>query len=84
MLVAFDINETLLDLGVLDEPFRETFGSDAVRRAWFVCELYPSPGSRLLDARLPTPPRRSSKRSSTSPAFVTSSTRSTRPTPYSN
>jgi len=35
VLVAFDINETLLDLSVLDEPFRETFGSDAVRRAWF-------------------------------------------------
>ena len=35
MIVAFDVNETLLDLSVLDEPFREAFGSDAVRRAWF-------------------------------------------------
>ena len=35
MLVAFDMHETLLDLSVLDQPFRETFGSDAMRRAWF-------------------------------------------------
>lgn len=26
MLVAFDMHETLLDLSVLDQPFRETFG----------------------------------------------------------
>ncbi len=35
MIVAFDVNETLLDLSVLDDPFKEAFGSDAVRRAWF-------------------------------------------------
>lgn len=35
MIVAFDVNETLLDLSVLDEPFREVFGTDMARRAWF-------------------------------------------------
>lgn len=35
MIIALDINETLLDLSALDEPFREVFGSDSARRAWF-------------------------------------------------
>jgi len=25
-VLAFDVNETLLDLSALDEPFRDTFG----------------------------------------------------------
>ena len=33
--VVFDVNETLLDLAVLDAPFRETFGVDSARREWF-------------------------------------------------
>ena len=35
MIVVFDVNETLLDLSTLDKPFREAFGSDLARRAWF-------------------------------------------------
>lgn len=34
-VLAFDVNETLLDLAALDEPFRKTFGSAAVRGEWF-------------------------------------------------
>jgi 2-haloacid dehalogenase len=34
-VLAFDVNETLLDLSVLDEPFAEVFGDAALRRAWF-------------------------------------------------
>src|ERR671917_1402184 len=32
---VFDVNETLLDLGVLDPHFERAFGDAAVRRAWF-------------------------------------------------
>jgi 2-haloacid dehalogenase len=34
-VIAFDVNETLLDLGALDEPFREVFGDAALRPVWF-------------------------------------------------
>lgn len=34
-VLAFDVNETLLDLSVLDEPFAEVFGDAALRQAWF-------------------------------------------------
>ncbi len=34
-VIAFDVNETLLDLSVLDRPFEETLGSAAFRRQWF-------------------------------------------------
>jgi hypothetical protein len=34
-VVAFDVNETLLDLGALDEPFRQAFGDPALRPQWF-------------------------------------------------
>ena len=34
-VIAFDVNETLLDLGALDAIFEETFGSAAVRQQWF-------------------------------------------------
>lgn len=34
-VLVFDVNETLLDLAALDEPFREAFGSADVRREWF-------------------------------------------------
>jgi 2-haloacid dehalogenase len=34
-VIAFDVNETLLDLSVLDEPFADVFGDAALRQAWF-------------------------------------------------
>jgi 2-haloacid dehalogenase len=34
-VLAFDVNETLLDLGALDPLFERAFGSAAVRREWF-------------------------------------------------
>jgi 2-haloacid dehalogenase len=34
-VVAFDVNETLLDLKALDEPFTRVFGSAAPRPLWF-------------------------------------------------
>jgi 2-haloacid dehalogenase len=34
-VIAFDVNETLLDLRVLDDLFAEVFGDPAVRGQWF-------------------------------------------------
>jgi 2-haloacid dehalogenase len=34
-LLAFDVNETLLDLSVLDEPFEQFLGDASLRPAWF-------------------------------------------------
>lgn len=34
-VLAFDVNETLLDLKALDEPFEELFGTAALRPQWF-------------------------------------------------
>ncbi len=34
-IVAFDVNETLLDLGALDEPFTELLGDASLRPQWF-------------------------------------------------
>jgi 2-haloacid dehalogenase len=34
-VVAFDVNETLLDMGALDPHFERAFGSAAVRQQWF-------------------------------------------------
>jgi 2-haloacid dehalogenase len=34
-VIAFDVNETLLDLSVLDTPFEELLGSAALRAQWF-------------------------------------------------
>jgi len=34
-VIAFDVNETLLDLGALDPTFQRVFGDGAVRREWF-------------------------------------------------
>ena len=39
-VLVFDVNETLLDLSVLDEPFADLFGSAAVRREWFARLLH--------------------------------------------
>jgi len=34
-VLAFDVNETLLDLKALDEPFEKLFGAAALRPQWF-------------------------------------------------
>ena len=34
-ILAFDVNETLLDLGALDVPFAAAFGDASLRPAWF-------------------------------------------------
>lgn len=34
-IIAFDVNETLLDLSVLDPHFQSNFGNAASRREWF-------------------------------------------------
>src|SRR5437867_2901479 len=34
-VIAFDVNETLLDLGALDPQFVRVFGDAAARREWF-------------------------------------------------
>jgi hypothetical protein len=34
-VIAFDVNETLLDLGALDAPFAALLGSAALRPQWF-------------------------------------------------
>ncbi len=34
-IITFDVNETLLDLSVLDPHFQSTFGNAAVHREWF-------------------------------------------------
>jgi 2-haloacid dehalogenase len=34
-VIAFDVNETLLDLTALDEPFRKVFGDPGLRPQWF-------------------------------------------------
>jgi len=34
-VIAFDVNETLLDMGALDPHFERAFGSAAVREQWF-------------------------------------------------
>lgn len=34
-VIVFDVNETLLDLAALDDPFLRAFGHDGVRQEWF-------------------------------------------------
>lgn len=38
-VIAFDVNETLLDLAALDEPFEVLLGSDSLRPQWFTLML---------------------------------------------
>ncbi|HEY2688124.1 MAG TPA: haloacid dehalogenase type II [Streptosporangiaceae bacterium] len=38
-VIAFDVNETLLDLGALDGPFQDLLGSAALRPQWFALML---------------------------------------------
>jgi 2-haloacid dehalogenase len=35
VVLVFDVNETLLDLRGLDDPFEQVFGNATVRREWF-------------------------------------------------
>jgi 2-haloacid dehalogenase len=39
-LLVFDVNETLLDLSVLDEPFAEAFGAAEAKGEWFARLLH--------------------------------------------
>lgn len=34
-IIALDVNETLLDLSVLDDTFEQMLGDRAMRRPWF-------------------------------------------------
>jgi len=38
-VLAFDVNETLLDLRALDQPFAEAFGDASLRPQWFALML---------------------------------------------
>jgi 2-haloacid dehalogenase len=38
-VIAFDVNETLLDLAALDAPFKRLFGTAALRPQWFALML---------------------------------------------
>jgi hypothetical protein len=38
-VIAFDVNETLLDLRALDEPFEALLGSATLRPQWFTLML---------------------------------------------
>lgn len=48
--LAFDVNETLLDLRALDEPFTQVFGRADVRVEWFQQLLQSSMVSTITDA----------------------------------
>ena len=49
-VIAFDVNETLLDLSALDEPFERTFGDAAMRQQWFALMLQVSFVGGLTDS----------------------------------
>ena len=66
-VVAFDVNETLLDLGALDAPFQELLGSAALRPQWFALMLQLS-FTGGLTASMSTSPRPSGPRWSCSPS----------------
>lgn len=48
-VIAFDVNETLLDLSALDEPFGRMFGDAAMRQQWFALMLQVSFVGGLTD-----------------------------------
>jgi 2-haloacid dehalogenase len=48
--LAFDVNETLLDLRALDEPFERVFGDPAARTQWFGQLLQSALVSTVTDA----------------------------------
>ncbi len=39
-VLVFDVNETLLDVSILDDPFAEVFGTPVTRREWFARLLH--------------------------------------------
>src|ERR687890_2116361 len=47
---VFDVNETLLDLGVLDPLFERAFGDASVRQSWFNQMLQSAFVSNITDA----------------------------------
>jgi 2-haloacid dehalogenase len=49
-VLVFDVNETLLDLRALDEPFAQVFGDSDVRREWFAQLLQSSLVSTVTGA----------------------------------
>jgi 2-haloacid dehalogenase len=49
VIIAFDVNETLLDLGPLDALFEEAFGTPALRQQWFAQMLQLSFVGGLVD-----------------------------------
>jgi 2-haloacid dehalogenase len=49
-VLVFDVNETLLDLAGLDEPFARVFGDAGVRRLWFAQLLQSALVSIVTDA----------------------------------
>jgi 2-haloacid dehalogenase len=50
VVLVFDVNETLLDLSALDEPFEQVFGEPTVRREWFQQLLQSALVSTVTDA----------------------------------
>jgi hypothetical protein len=58
-VIAFDVNETLLDLGALDGPFETLLGSASLRPQWF---------SLMLQAGLYRRPHRPVRRLHVRPA----------------
>lgn len=50
-MIVFDVNETLLDLSGLDQPFTNVFGERAgeVKRLWFARLLHTSTVMTMLD-----------------------------------
>lgn len=49
-LIAFDVNETLLDVSAMAGPFRETMGADVTVGEWFARLLHRSLLANHLDA----------------------------------
>jgi 2-haloacid dehalogenase len=47
---VFDVNETLLDLAVLDPLFERAFGDASVRQSWFNQMLQSALVSNITDA----------------------------------
>jgi 2-haloacid dehalogenase len=49
-VLVFDVNETLLDLGVLKDPFAQTFGDPSSMGEWFARLLHGSLVATLTDS----------------------------------
>ena len=55
-VIAFDVNETLLDMRALDPYFEALFGSAALRAQWFAQMLYLSFVGGLTASTSTSPP----------------------------